>query len=179
MTDRGRLATLRTSLEWPSRVSTESLSFTFSVTEAKPLVGCCVRISKTWNLPSRDVATNLFILMSFLSNSKLHTWKQRIYLLLLLIDSYILYLLKTGYGCFACFHICTPGVCLVPREARREGQNPLELELQAFLGHHVCAGNQILILWKSIQCALLLSYFSRSCSLLSYLNGFKWCLNIH
>lgn len=48
---------------------------TFSETEAKPLVGCCVLMSKTWNFPSRDVATNLFILMSFLSNSKLHTLK--------------------------------------------------------------------------------------------------------
>lgn len=108
----------------------QSLSFTFSVTEAKPLVGCCVRMSKTWNLPSRDVATNLFILMSFLSNSKLHTWKQRIYLLL--IGSYILYLLKTGYGCSACFHICTPGMCLVSREARREGQNPWNWSYRRF-----------------------------------------------
>lgn len=43
--------------------------FTFSDTEAKPLVGCCVLMSKTWNFPSSEVATSLFMLMSFLSNS--------------------------------------------------------------------------------------------------------------
>lgn len=43
--------------------------YTFSDTEAKPLVGCCVLMSKTWNLPSSEVATSLFMSMSFLSNS--------------------------------------------------------------------------------------------------------------
>lgn len=55
------------------RANARSAQRTFSDTEAKPLVGCCVLMSNTWNLPSKDVATNLFMLMSFLSNSTEHT----------------------------------------------------------------------------------------------------------
>lgn len=52
------------------------LSATFSETEAKPLVGCWVLKSKVWNFPSSDVATSLFMLMFFLSNSTQHTCTQ-------------------------------------------------------------------------------------------------------
>lgn len=46
---------------------------TFSETDAKPFVGCWVLMSKQWNFASSEVATNLFMLISFLSNSSPHT----------------------------------------------------------------------------------------------------------
>lgn len=48
---------------------------TFSVKDAKPVFGFCVRMSYRWNLDSRHVATSLFISISFLSNSRPQTWK--------------------------------------------------------------------------------------------------------
>ena len=50
------------------------MGVTFSETEANPLVGCWVRMSNTWKVPSRDVATSLFMLMSFRSNATQQTW---------------------------------------------------------------------------------------------------------
>ena len=47
---------------------------TFSVTEANPLLGCCVLISNTCSLDSRHVAASLFISMSLRSNSRQHTF---------------------------------------------------------------------------------------------------------
>ena len=49
------------------------ISLTFSVRFAKPLVGCCVRMSYTENFDSRPVTTSLFMGMSLRSNSRLHT----------------------------------------------------------------------------------------------------------
>mmetsp|Transcript_29185 Transcript_29185/g.46824 ORF Transcript_29185/g.46824 Transcript_29185/m.46824 type:complete len:248 (+) Transcript_29185:647-1390(+) len=46
---------------------------TFSVTLLKPFSACCVRASYTVNCDSRHVTTNLFIAISFLSNSTPHT----------------------------------------------------------------------------------------------------------
>ena len=51
---------------------------TFSVNMAKPLVGCCVRISHKKNFDSKVVATSLFIKMSRRSNWISQTWKKNI-----------------------------------------------------------------------------------------------------
>ena len=50
---------------------------TFSVSEAYPLVGWCVRRSKTAYFASNVAATSLFMRTSFRSNSRLHTWKEK------------------------------------------------------------------------------------------------------
>ena len=43
--------------------------------------------------------------------------------------------------CFACMYICTLYAYRVHRDQKR-GSDPLELELQMVVGHHVGAGNQ-------------------------------------
>jgi hypothetical protein len=62
------------------------------------------------------------------------------------------------YECFAFMYVCVSCVWLVPMAVRRGHRNPLELELEMIVSHHVGAGNQIQVLWKSSQCAYLLSH---------------------
>ena len=45
-------------------------------------------------------------------------------------------------------YVYVPHVCLVPEEARRGDQTPLELELQMVMSCHVDAENQTQGLWK-------------------------------
>lgn len=59
--------------------------------------------------------------------------------------------------------------------------NPLELELQRVVSHHVCAGNGTWALWKSNSCSYLLSHLSRPSPLIICLdlNSYLWALCLH
>jgi hypothetical protein len=40
-----------------------------------------------------------------------------------------------------CMHVCAPCMRLVPTESRKRVSDPLELELQMVVSHHMGAGN--------------------------------------
>lgn len=59
-----------------------------------------------------------------------------IFVYLFIIHSFV----YSACGCFVCIHVCAPGVCLVPTEARlKKVYDPMEL--QATVSHNVDAGN--------------------------------------
>jgi hypothetical protein len=55
--------------------------------------------------------------------------------------------------------------------------DPLELESQLTVNHHVGAGNQTCVLCKDSQCSSLLSCFSRPCTLDCFL--LRLCVYIY
>lgn len=50
------------------------------------------------------------------------------------------------FECLACMHVCTTCVCLLPVEVRKWALDPLKMELQIVVNHHVGAekGAQVL-----------------------------------
>lgn len=58
-----------------------------------------------------------------------------------LCSSFMIVLLFYGCKCFSCMYVYLPHACLVPTESQKREPDPLELELQVFLDHHVGAGN--------------------------------------
>lgn len=57
------------------------------------------------------------------------------------------------YECSFWLYVCAPHACLVPAEARNRASDPLELELQIVLSHHVGAGNWTQVVCKSSICS--------------------------
>lgn len=72
------------------------------------------------------------------------------------------------------FCVCEHG-CAVAMEPRRRLPDPLDLEVQEFMSHAVCAGIWALAFWSSSKCSCLLNnFFSTQIKFFSYLTITFW-----
>lgn len=60
---------------------------------------------------------------------------------------YFIYL----YGCFINMYVCVPGLCSAFKGQNKRVSDPLKLEIQTLVIHHVCSGTQIQIPLKTSQ----------------------------
>lgn len=73
----------------------------------------------------------------------------------------IIYYVFNVCGCFVCLYVCVPHMMSGACGAQKREYNPLELEFQVIVSHHMGAGSRTWSLWKSSLCFQSQSHLSR------------------